>query len=111
MKPSVLFLMTALRALASSSPAFAQDALTDAFRKCVESGAPDDQIKYCIMVVNAKGLDRDEVAFAYISASLTRRRAATMTLCPLTDYNAAVAAKPNNAAILYMRGAAEKTHG
>ncbi len=56
-------------------PAPAQNALQDAFNKCLDTTRPaDEQIRYCSTLVTATGLSADESAFAYVDLGMAYQR-------------------------------------
>ncbi|HEX4532838.1 MAG TPA: hypothetical protein VH000_01295 [Rhizomicrobium sp.] len=61
--------------VAFAIPVHAQDALILEFSRCLDTGEPpDSQIKACNAVINAQGIDPDEVGFAYTDLGMAFRR-------------------------------------
>jgi hypothetical protein len=109
MNRSTFLFSAVLFCLAAPSPAPAQNALQSAFNHCLdESRGPDEQIKSCMLVVNAQGLEPDEIAFAYIDLGIIYANKGNDDQA-LSALNRALTLQPNawqglvNRAFLFLR--------
>ncbi|HEX3808955.1 MAG TPA: tetratricopeptide repeat protein [Rhizomicrobium sp.] len=101
--------------MALAVPVQAQDALILAFNRCLDaSQPPDNQIKACNTVVNAQGLEPDEMGFAYTDLGMALGRKGNDNEA-LAAFSKALELQPNiwqaqiNRAFLYLsRGQIEQ---
>ncbi|HEX4158930.1 MAG TPA: tetratricopeptide repeat protein [Rhizomicrobium sp.] len=97
--------------------AFAQmDALVVSFNRCIDPSRPaESRIRACIAVINARGIDQDEVAFAWLDLGMAYKSQGGDRQRELEAYDKAIELQPdlwqahfNRGALYFEAGDADK---